>query len=434
MPSDALLNQQLLDQMFARSVAPLSTGLEQARQRAERERALQVEMNFKRELANQQLEQQAMLSREQMAAQAQLAREQQAAILNREKEVRGLEMKDRELSTLRGSNLFSEEDLAKASTDDAYRSQLLNSLTGKAASRAEKGFKTLTDEKDRLTKELAYEMENGTKSLGREAKSLAVTEFLQGLDEDSRTRIARALGRAGKGIEDLTPESLDAIMRADPGILGTKRFGFSDEERIDAMLAFKSTLDKAAIANKQAPLGAMQTMAKIQSVDSAIAERAKLFPDAYTNFIGTRLDETKKRVGELKPLTEDGWAGTNVFQGNATPAGADAANAALAGSANFLAAPQPAAAPGYGGAIGLLGKGVSALGRVPGYIESAQRSVAQGLAGVVGGQQLQQQLQGVLQESDARLAAQEQAFWTLLSQARANQENVNPNQVNFAPF
>ena len=119
MASEALQNQILLDQMFARSMAPINQSLEIQRQRiqqqqdwernmAQREKELAMEQTFR-----------AQQSREHLAAQAELARQQQDAIGAREIAAEGRATAKATLEKIDASPFLTDAEKKEAHKDPA---------------------------------------------------------------------------------------------------------------------------------------------------------------------------------------------------------------------------------------------------------------------------------------------------------------------------
>lgn len=423
MASEALQNQLLLDQMFARSLAPINQALEVQRQRVQqqqdwernmqqRERELMMEQTFR----SQQ-------NREQLAAQAAVAKAQQEAIGAREIESEKRANQRITIDQINASPYLTDKQKEEARSDPAKAEEYRSKIVGLAVEEDSKSIKALNAQAEAAMKEAVYAMATESKSLPPETLAKVNTEWLAGQDAKVQ-RVLYPILQSGK---TLTPEIVDKALKDARGMFGYGIGGINDDSIMTAALGYRSALAAAGGSKEPSP-GAQRAITRYQNLHGQLTELVKTPSGriAANRFVQEKQAESEELMSQFKAQQETDMA-KRVKDTPLEPADAFAPR-----QVQGAAVPVPApATPQMGG---LLGGAREVVQAVPGALASAGNwayntgnAVQDFGAGVVGGDYLK----GLVQQQRAKAEADYQA---LMQQATARQEAVDPALYNFAPF
>lgn len=380
MASEALQNQVLIDQMFARALAPVSTGLEQQRQaaedRAKYQRALQARQA---ELAQEQAfrAQQSQLAIE---ANRQMALDQQKAIGARQVAEMEYNRMYKELGLLESSNLFTPDELVEFRKNPAAREKAVAEVMTRRTDRDTKTIETL----DTRYRQAGNEVMAALASTPQAMPPAAVAAWLQTLPEEARNVIYRQIQSNPKFQQQgLSPQDLNEILTENKGLFSSGAFGLSRDERTETALSFMTALNQSGMLQGKASLGVQNAIEKMRTIKGMQDTLFKSNPDAVTNWMNAQLDKDQaaaaKTLQALQPVT--------------VPTAPD-----VAPVADFNAPPVVPVDTGanYGGALGWLGRtaqGVEQkLQSAPASARALGTNIVSGAARAVGGEKLAQQV------------------------------------------
>lgn len=247
MASEALQNQLLLDQMFARSLAPVNQALENQRLRvqqqqdwernmAQREKELMMEQQFR----SQQ-------NREQLAAQAALAREQQAAIGQREKESEDRATARAALARIDASPFLTEKEKAEAHKDPAKAQEYSSKIINLAVDEDEKSIHAIANQAEETMKSAIYAMATEARRLPPDVVRKVNDTWLASQDKKIQKVLYPIVATGGT----LTPEAVDIALKDARGMFGYGVNGISDDSIMQTSIQYRAALSEAAGTAKE---------------------------------------------------------------------------------------------------------------------------------------------------------------------------------------
>lgn len=391
MATDALQNQLILNQLFAQSVAPISTGLEQQRQLALRQaqyrQALaQRQAEMDREYAFR--EQQTALT---LAAQRQMAIDQQTAIGARMAAEREASQKLADMQRLRASQLYTPAELAEADKDPAKRAEMMNKVEPAVTERDIGVLKSLDDQLRVAGAEVMAEIAQSSGVLTPADAAKATDQWLAAQPQKVQEKVFQYM--RANGLKAVTPEALAKIMDENRGMFGYGIFGVSDEEALNAMMSLQAYLNSAR-KEGQPPIGAMLAMDKVNAIKERKAQIAKQNSVASDTYNRASYEDMMKRVSDMQ-------------KEQATARNVDTELSNWFGDVERMSKPsspegttvgaQPASTGGYGGLIGAgmrtVPTVVDTVTNLPQSYLSAQESLFSPVAEQLGGPKLKGQLQ-----------------------------------------
>ena len=425
MASEALQNQVLLDQMFARSMAPINQSLEIQRQRiqqqqdwertiAQREKELAMEQTFR-----------AQQSREHLAAQAELARQQQDAIGAREIAAEGRATAKATLEKIDASPFLTKEEKAEAHKDPAKAEKYAAEISNRAVDEDMKSVRAIHQQGEETMKAAVYAMATEARRLPPDVVNRVNNTWLNNLSDKKVQRVLYSvLRRDGT----LTPATVDRALQEARGMFGMGVAGLSDDAIMQASIQYHTALSEAAGMAKDANPEVQRLVAKYQALQdqakSLVATpTGRLAANRFVQEMQEKSDATRAKYeekmkaesvapSESYPVqTPQGWEqGAGITP---TPAGGT---------------PQiPAASPTQMG--GIIGGVRNVAQAAPGFLSNlgtsaynAVNAVTDFEAGVVGGDYLRNQVQANRRQGEAALKA-------MLADYAAQQEALRQSQL-----
>ena len=316
MASEALQNQVLLDQMFARSMAPINQSLEIQRQRiqqqqdwertiAQREKELAMEQTFR-----------AQQNREQLAAQAALAREQQAAIGQREKESEDRAAARAILAMIDASPFLTEKEKAEAHKDPAKAQEYYSKIINRAVDEDMKSVRAIHQQGEETMKAAVYAMATEARRLPPDVVNRVNNTWLNNLSDKKVQRVLYSvLRRDGT----LTPATVDQALQEARGMFGMGVAGLSDDAIMQASIQYHTALSEAAGMAKDANPEVQRLVAKYQALQdqakSLVATpTGRLAANRFVQEMQEKSDQSMKQFKDRQAENRSGFEAAPIQQ------------------------------------------------------------------------------------------------------------------------
>ena len=427
MASEALQNQVLLDQMFARSMAPINQSLELQRQRiqqqqdwernmAQREKELAMEQTFR----SQQ-------NREQLAAQAALAKQQQDAIGAREVAAEGRATMKTTLEKIDASPFLTKEEKAEAHKDPAKAEKYGSEIVNRAVDEDMKSVRAIHQQGEETMKAAVYAMATEARRLPPDVVNRVNNTWLNNLSDKKVQRVLYSvLTRDGT----LTPATVDRALQEARGMFGMGVAGLSDDAIMQASIQYHTALSEAAGMAKEANPEVQRLVAKYQSLQeqakSLVATpTGRLAANKFVQEMQEKSDQSMKQFKDRQATSDRG--ADNWYPPQA-PQGWEAGGGEAAIVAPGTPVPQQVQLEQLGG---ILGAARNVAQATPNFLRSigtgiynTENAVQDWGAGVVGGDYLRNKVQ----ENRAAGEAAALEFLRGVQEQRAALNQANMNQ------
>lgn len=426
MASEALQNQVLLDQMFARSLAPINQALETQRVRvqqqqdwertmAQREKELMLEQTFR-----------AQQNREQLAARAELAKLEQEAIGAREVAAENRAVARATLKEIDASPFLTDAEKAEAHKDPAKAQKYASEIVNRAVNEDLKSAKALASQAEETMRSAIYAMATEARRLPPDVVRKVNDSWLN----EQTPKVKRALYPLVAGGGTLTPETVDKALRDARGMFGYGVLGLSDDDVMQASIQYRAALSDAAGTTKEANPEVQRLIAKYQGLQ----DQMKTLVATPTGRLAANKFAQEKQIesDKLRKDYEDQKATSDRGADNWYPPQAPQGWEAGGGEASIVApgtpVPQQVQPEQYGGIIGAARDVAQAtpnfLSSIGTGIYNTGSAVQDWSAGVVGGDYLRKKGQ----ENRAAGEAATLEFLRGVQEQRAALNQANMNQ------
>jgi hypothetical protein len=426
MASEALQNQVLLDQMFARSLAPINQALETQRVRvqqqqdwernmAQREKELMLEQTFR-----------AQQNREQLAAQAELAKRQQEAIDAREVAAENRAVARATLKDIDASPYLTDAEKEEAHKDPAKAQKYASEIVNRAVNEDLKSAKALASQAEETMRSAIYAMATEARRLPPDVIRKVNDSWL-----DKQTpKVKRALYPLVAGGGTLTPETVDKALRDARGMFGYGVLGLSDDDVMQASIQYRAALSEAAGTSKEANPEVQRLIAIYQGLQDRMktlvaTPTGRLAANKFAQEKQIESDALRKTYDEMAARESVAPVDTYPLQ---TPQGWESAGGVADIATPGTPVPQQVQPEQLGGILGAARNVAQAtpnfLSSIGTGIYNTGNAVQDWSAGVVGGDYLRNKVQ----ENRAAGEAATLEFLRGVQEQRAALNQANMNQ------
>lgn len=319
MASEALQNQLLLDQMFARSLAPVNQALEIQRQRVQQQQDWERNMaQREKELAMEQTFR-AQQSREHLAAQAELARQQQDAIGAREIAAEGRATAKATLEKIDASPFLTKEEKAEAHKDPAKAEKYAAEISNRAVDEDMKSVRAIANQAEETMKAAVYAMATEARRLPPDVVNRVNNTWLLGQDKKVQKVLYPILAGGGT----LTPATVDKALQEARGMFGLGVAGLSDDSIMQASMQYRAALSDAAGTSKEANPEVQRLIAKYQGLQEQMKNlvatpTGRLAANKFVQEKQSESDKLRKDYEDQKATSDrraDNWYPPQAPQG-----------------------------------------------------------------------------------------------------------------------
>lgn len=299
MANEALQNQLLLDQMFARSVAPINQAIEVQRQRAQQQQDLErSRAQRERELIMEQTFR-GQQQREALAAQKALAEGQQSALLSRDIEVEKRAETRARIKRINENPFASPGEKAKAKADPEYAAELDAQIVNREVEDTVKSLDAYTKQANAAMKEAIFSMATESKTIPPDVLYNASVTWLSAQDPKIRAVLSPIIMRG----EQLTPKVVDEALNREKGMLW---WGLNDDQIMTAALSYRTALAGVGGSKDPSP-GVQVALAKYQSAKQRVENIAStpMGRIAANQYVQKRQAEDDAKISEYAKLQKE---------------------------------------------------------------------------------------------------------------------------------